>query len=63
MQSNSNINFCDFCGNPGRDKNKDTCNDRACYWYSHWQPDMEDPESLKNTAYILGEIRDMNWWD
>ena len=53
--------FCSLCGNPQRDKAHDSCKDMMCYWFSHWQVDNTDSESVKNEAYIKGEIRDMNW--
>lgn len=53
--------FCEFCGNPQRDKIKNVCEDMSCYWYSGWMVDKENPESVKNKNYIEDEIKDMNW--
>lgn len=53
--------YCDLCGNPKRDKKTEICKEIDCYWYSHWEVDKSNPESVKRESEIKADIRDAHW--
>ena len=53
--------FCELCGNSKRNKETGECYDMMCYWYSHWQVDVDNPKSVERAGDIRAEIADMNW--
>lgn len=55
------MSFCEYCGNSKRDKKQGICNDRACYWFSHWKVDKSNPEAIAKEEDIKSDIKEMNW--
>lgn len=51
---------CDYCGNPARNKTTNKCDDRSCYWYSHWMPMLN--LSKEEAKEHKEDINDMNNW-
>ena len=53
--------YCDYCGNPLNHTGSPDCDDKGCFWYAHWQPDLNNEESVRRAKTIENEINNMFW--